>query len=276
MKHPLFPFLACPLDGLPLTQHEKHVSCTSGHSFDFDRKGTLNLLPVQFKKSKHPGDSREMIIARETLLNSGLYQPISDKLNELVAEHTVTIILDAGCGEGYYTQRLSTHLPHAAIAGLDISKDAIQSAAKRSRNIQWIVGTNANIPIIAHSIDCVLCLFGFPVWPEFSRILKPGGIVIMADPGPDHLIELRRVLYPEIKTKPEKEKEISAGVSLLSETRLTVTISAPSPDQIRNILTMTPHGYRATADKLNEAIETSYSGVTLDIFFSVYRATLPL
>lgn len=270
MKHPLFPFLACPLDGLPLTQHEKHVSCTSGHSFDFDRKGTLNLLPVQFKKSKHPGDSKEMIIARETLLNSGLYQPISDKLNELVAEHTATIILDAGCGEGYYTQRLSTHLPHAAIAGLDISKDAIQSAAKRSRNIQWIVGTNANIPIIAHSIDCVLCLFGFPVWPEFSRILKPGGIVIMADPGPDHLIELRRVLYPEIKTKPETEKTVPETFQFPQIVTLNETVPAPPPSQIKNLLTMTPHGYRARQENIQKAIDAIYSGLTINILFSIY------
>lgn len=257
--------LACPLDGLPLIQRDKSVSCTAGHNFDFDRKGTLNLLPVQFKKSLNPGDSKEMVFAREKFLNSGLYQPISDKLNELVTG--CKTLLDAGCGEGYYTARL----PGKTITGMDISKDAIQSAAKRSRDIQWIVGTNANIPLLPQSLDCVISLFGFPVWAEFQRVLKPGGMVIIGDAGPDHLIELRRNLYPEIKSKPESGPGQPPGFLSPQIHHLEVPIKLSSPEMVADLIAMTPHQHRARKENIELAIQAEYEVITLDVIFSVYK-----
>jgi len=269
-----FPFLSCPLDGLPLTRQDNSVICTSGHNFDFDRKGTLNLLPVQFKKSRNPGDSKEMVLAREKFLNSGYYGPVSNTLNDLVAAHKADTILDAGCGEGYYTQRLAAYLKNAVIVGMDISKDAIHAAAKRSRDIQWIVGTNANIPLLPSSVDCVISLFGFPVWEEFRRILKPGGIVILGDSGPDHLIELRHLLYPEIKTKPESEKVIPKGFEAPEIKRLTQQINIADAEQVADLIAMTPHQHRATKERIAEAVQHKYDGITLDVVFSIYKVTL--
>ena len=52
--------------------------CTQGHSFDIARQGYVNLLPVQNKRSRDPGDSKTMIVARQEFLVAGFYQPIAD------------------------------------------------------------------------------------------------------------------------------------------------------------------------------------------------------
>jgi 23S rRNA (guanine745-N1)-methyltransferase len=278
MKQNPFDNLACPLDGLDLVRTENSLRCTNNHNYDFDRKGTINLLPVQFKKSKNPGDSKEMVIARERFLNSRCYEPISDKLNELVAgQFENPVIFDAGCGEGYYTERLASLLSALktddafSIAGMDISKDAIHEASKRSRDIAWLVGTNAKIPVQDSSVNIIASLFGFPVWPEFSRISKPEGVVITVDVGADHLIELRRILYPEIREK-ETNDFVPEGFEITEQHRLHQVINLPEQASISDLLVMTPHGYRAIKENQEIALQTKFETMTLDVVFKIYCA----
>ena len=98
--------LACPIDGQRLEAHEKQLVCGNGHSFDIARQGYVNLLPVQHKRSKQPGDSKEMVVARTEFLDSGVYQPIVNKLVEITLAQITgdkeVCLMDAGCGEGYY------------------------------------------------------------------------------------------------------------------------------------------------------------------------------
>lgn len=271
MNQPPFAALACPLDGLKLASGPGCMRCPKGHSYDFSKRGSLNLLPVQFKRSLAPGDSKDMMVARARFLDQGFYQPISDALNQLAATLNPTAILDAGCGDGYYTQNLATHLgTKASVAGLDISKHAIDTAAKRTTTITWIVGTNKNLPILTGALDLVLCLFGFPVWPEFQRVLKPGGRVITCDPGPGHLLELRRILYPDIHEK-QTTPEMPASARLETQSALTSPILGMPPAAIADLLTMTPHGYRAEAARKAKATEAPIPALTIDVVFKTWR-----
>lgn len=281
MKHVPFPALRCPLCQLPLAGDRKTARCAEGHAFDFDRKGAINLLPVQFKKSLHPGDTREMVLARRDFLDTGLYAPISEALNGLVAQYAARsnrmfTVLDAGCGEGYYTNRLTQFLgeldytPDFAVAGLDISKEAIKAASTRSRDIQWLVASNKSLPVPDNMVDCVLSLFGFPVWPEFARVLKTAGAVIVAEAGPEHLIELRRVLYPEIKEKPPGEPSPPEGVRLVHRVELKDGFVLDDPQCITDLIAMTPHGYRATLENKEKARQTVFPHVTIEVVFKVY------
>ena len=104
------------------------------------------------------------------------YAPIAAAVNRAVLDNlpagTTSSCLDAGCGEGYYLRQLAAALPpeqHLSLLGLDISKWAVQAAARAEKQGGWVVGTNARLPILAQTLDCVLCLFGFPVYPEFAR-----------------------------------------------------------------------------------------------------------
>src|SRR5690554_7344768 len=107
--------IACPVCGQSLSNDNKRWLCPDGHSFDQARQGYLNLLMAQHKKSKAPGDTIKMVDARQRILESKLYQPISDLLNQWVSEIALNSeqplqLADIGCGEGYYTERLHQSL----------------------------------------------------------------------------------------------------------------------------------------------------------------------
>ena len=59
------------MDGLSLV-------CENGHRFDVARQGYVNLLSPKDKRSKDPGDSKEMVYARAAFLNADFYQPVAD------------------------------------------------------------------------------------------------------------------------------------------------------------------------------------------------------
>lgn len=249
-----FTELACPLDGDPL--HAKGASwrCPNGHSFDVAREGYINLLPVQRKRSRDPGDSKAMVAARRRFLGRGFYQPIADAVCNTVlagpAPEGDLRCLDAGCGEGYQLRALAAAAgAHRALAlaGLDISKWAVQAAARQARPITWLVGSNAGLPVQSASLDWLLCLFGFPAYGEFARVLKPGGRLLMVDPGADHLRELREILYPSLRPPRDRERPPPSGFVLEATSTLRYPIHLDRPEDIADLLTMTPHLYRASA-----------------------------
>lgn len=97
---------ACPVCMCPLKKEEKRYLCPHGHSFDLAKEGYVHLLPANRMHAKLPGDGKEMLAARRRILDAGHYEPFSDCLNALVLELTdqaeKPVILDAGCGEGYW------------------------------------------------------------------------------------------------------------------------------------------------------------------------------
>ncbi|HBM49360.1 MAG TPA: rRNA (guanine-N1)-methyltransferase, partial [Marinobacter sp.] len=149
-----FEALACPLDGEPLYRESSSWRCANGHNFDVARQGYVHLLPVQKKRSKDPGDSKEMVAARQRFLGAGYYQPIAEAVSAAVlkdvSEGSHLDCLDAGCGEGYYLRQLASPAGgrvSLAVLGLDISKWAVLAAARKDRAPSWVVGSNANLPV---------------------------------------------------------------------------------------------------------------------------------
>lgn len=93
----------CPLCHQPLTQINNSVICPQRHQFDVAKEGYINLLPVQHKRSRDPGDSAENDAGEEAFLDAGHYQPLRDAVINLLRERldqSATAILDIGCGEG--------------------------------------------------------------------------------------------------------------------------------------------------------------------------------
>jgi len=267
-----FSDLACPLDGDPLIPEGQSWRCPAGHSFDSARQGYVHLLPVQKKRSLDPGDSKAMVSARQRFLNAGYYQPVASAVSQAVlqklpGEPQTLSCLDAGCGEGYYLRELAAASGDVALslAGLDISKWATLAAARQDKRPRWIVGSNASIPVLPGTLDCVLCLFGFPVYPEFARVLKPDGVLIKADAGPDHLRELREIIYPSLN--PEKPPMASApeGFSILATDTVRFTLNLDSKDAIADLLAMTPHLYRAPAEGREKAAVLQTLAVTVEV-----------
>lgn len=265
-----FTALACPLDGAPLHRQGAAWQCAAGHSFDVASQGYIHLLPVQNKRSRDPGDSKEMVAARRRFLNAGHYQPIADAVADAtLADLPATAsCLDAGCGEGYYLRQLAAAVgaPQTlAILGLDISKWAVQAAAKQDKRPGWVVGSNANLPVLPGTVDRVLCMFGFPVYAEFARVLKPGGRLIQVDAGPEHLRELREIIYPALKEERPAETRIPDGFTLLASETVRYPLEVAGQEQIADLLAMTPHLYRASADGRARAAALTALAMTVDV-----------
>ena len=275
-----FQALACPLDGNPLRRAGAVWRCADGHSFDIASQGYTNLLPVQNKRSRDPGDSKEMVAARRRFLESGAYQPIAAAVSQAVLADLPPgslACLDAGCGEGYYLRQLadaaerSSEQQTLALLGLDISKWAVISAAKRDKRSNWIVGSNANLPVPTAALDRVLCMFGFPVYAEFARVLKTGGLLLQVDAGPDHLRELRETIYPTLKAERTTPTAIPDGFTPDTTESIRYSPDLVGQAQIAALLAMTPHLYRATAEGRAKAAALTALTVTVDVRLNCLR-----
>ena len=281
--------IICPVCSQTLQRAEKQFCCENNHQFDIAKQGYVNLLQPQHKKSKQPGDNQEMVDARFRFLNEGYYEPLSDKLNQLIekdcssksSENSAYHVVDAGSGEGYYTQRLYDHLSQLApalppeIIGFDISQKAVKTSCKRTKSIQWMTATSSHIPVASHSQDAVLCLFSRIVPEEFSRILKQEGILYVASTGSSHLIELRNMLYQNVKqTAYNPDSTLSELFTPLDESlnaNVRYKIKVNSLQAINDLLLMTPHYWRAT-ESAKQVIQSMESiSVSVDIRLTGYR-----
>lgn len=272
-----FDALACPLDGCPLAPRDKTWRCENGHSFDVARQGYVHLLPVQKKRTLDPGDSKEMVAARQRFLNAGFYGRIVDTVSNLALQvlpgEGVASVMDAGSGEGYYLRHLAGAAGDRTLAmiGVDISKWAVLAAAKQNKQTRWVVGSNANLPVLPDSLDLVLCLFGFPVYSEFCRVLGAGGQLIQVDAGADHLRELREIIYPELKPPGNSATAVPEGFRLLDSTVVRFPLSLTDRDSIADLLAMTPHLYRASSAGLEKAAELESLDVTVDVILKRFE-----
>lgn len=267
-----FAALACPLDGAPLQCTGDVWNCAAGHAFDVARQGYINLLPVHKKRSLDPGDSKEMVAARRRFLNAGHYQPIalavSRGLLAALPEAGGLSCLDAGSGEGYYLRQLAAacgERQNLALLGLDISKWAVLAAAKQDRRPCWVVGSNANLPILSGTLDRILCMFGFPVYSEFARVLKAAGELLQVDAGPDHLRELRAIIYPALKPDRPASHQPPPGFVIRASENLRYSLAVVGPEAIADLLAMTPHLYRASPEGRARAAALSRLSVTIDV-----------
>ena len=276
-----FQSLACPLDGDPLQRSAGSWRCAAGHSFDIASQGYTHLLPVQNKRSLDPGDSKAMVAARRRFLNSGAYLPIADAVSRCALDglRDGASCVDAGCGEGYYLRRLAARADDdktLALLGVDISKWAVLAAAKQDRRAGWLVGSNARLPVLSGSVDRVLCLFGFPVYSEFARILKADGELLQVDAGPDHLRELREIIYPALKPERGGAPVEPPGFRRLATQTVRFTLELDSAAPIADLLAMTPHLYRASAEGRARAAALTALTLTVDVRLERYARGEPM
>jgi 23S rRNA (guanine745-N1)-methyltransferase len=177
---------------LALRCEQRTLVCPRGHSFDIARSGYVNLLQPQDKKSKEPGDTAAAVAGRRRLHDRGVTAPLLRAIAELARPSPGETILDAGCGEGFYLGSLAKQAKGCSAHGIDISIPAIEAAAKRYPDCEWIVA-NADrfVPFADASFSLVLSITARLQAAEFRRVLRPGGRLLVALPAPDDLIELR-------------------------------------------------------------------------------------
>ncbi len=262
--------LTCPLCNEPLTRHERVCRCPNRHSFDIARQGYVNLLTVQQKHSLHPGDTREQVLSRREFLEGGFYAPIRDALCDL-AKAAHGPILDVGCGEGYYSAYLAQALG-AALTGLDISKEAVRFAAAKYKNATWLCASAAHLPVQAGSVGILTSLFALTVPAEFHRVLMPDGVFIQALAAEDHLLELKKIIYPTLTHKEKFTTPDVPGFRLEKSVPVRFTFTVQG-QQVMNLLSMTPHVYRIGREGAEALRNTQSLTDTASCVLNLYRRT---
>ena len=248
--------------------------CEMRHSFDRSREGYYNLL-LGSGGGQH-GDNAEMINARREFLSRGYYQPLAERIAELASEFMKEpcALLDAGCGEGYYTEMLvnaySAERVTPDLYAFDISKSAVKRAVKRIPEGFFAVASSYAIPMPDSSVDLLLNTFSPLALNESARVLKQGGIFIMAIPAEDHLFELKAKIYDN-PYKNEVADTSLCGFTLLLAEPVRFSMHFAEPEDIRSLFMMTPYAYRTGASGRARVAELEKLDCTADFLILVYK-----
>ncbi|MBX3056035.1 MAG: methyltransferase domain-containing protein [Anaerolineae bacterium] len=226
--------LICPVCARPLGDYGQVWRCPAGHSFDVAREGYANLLRRHKKLPETVGDTPEMLRARREFLARGFYEPLSEVINEIVVTAVATlpapVIVDMGCGEGYYLRRLAARLAGqpTALFGVDVAKTAVRLAAKGGggHGRYLVADVNEPLPFADQSVHVLLNLFAPRHPAEFARLLAPGGLLLIVIPAPDHLQSLRD-RFVLMGIQPEKGAHITAQFAGLFVAQPAQTVSFP-------------------------------------------------
>lgn len=193
--------LRCPVCRSPLGTADdagrptagKVLVCSAGHSFDAARQGYFNLLVG--KGTSFEADTADMVAARASFLEGGHYRPLADAVAAAVVPvlpQEAATVLDSGTGTGHYLRVLLDTAAAAATpvtaVGLDISKFALRRAARLNPEAANLVcDVWQPLPLVDNAVDVVTVIFAPRNPPEFARVLRTGGRLVVVTPRSGHL-----------------------------------------------------------------------------------------
>ena len=260
--------LRCPVCGAPMgvSAEGRGLACVASvternpkgktHLFDGGAGGYVNLAPHH----SGGGDSKEAVRARSSFLRSGYYAPAAESIAALVREITPEggLVLDAGCGEGYYSGRISEE--GCSVLGVDLSKFATDTAAKTARRERmnrgqasstlYAVGSVFELPVSDGSFDTVTNIFAPCAPAEYARVLKSGGHLVVAGAGERHLFGLKELIYDDpYLNDPRRDLPAEGdGLRLLEIRNVTFAITVTDPDHREALFSMTPYYWRTSRE----------------------------
>jgi 23S rRNA (guanine745-N1)-methyltransferase len=263
--------LACPICQQPLHREEGSLACSGArrHAFDLASAGYVNLSPA---KAAGGGDDSTLIHARTAFLTEGHYAPIAARVAEILQDYCPNgTVLDAGCGEGYYTAELARR--GFSMLGVDLSKKGILHAAKVAKREQlsafYAVAGVFELPLADASADAVISLFAPVAEQEFLRVLKPGGHLVLVGAGERHLYSLKEVLY-DTPYLNQARADAPTQMQLVKSERLTYQTEVAG-ESLQALFSMTPYFYRTPKAGVERLRATPQLSVDVDVELHVYK-----
>lgn len=272
--------LRCPICHGELTLSEENeqgsrsLYCAGKrrHCFDLASSGYVNLSAPGHASG---GDSKQAVRARTEFLNGEYYRPVAEALRRAVTKYTSStdgIVVDAGCGEGYYTAGLARD--GFSCLGFDLSKFAVDAAAKRlardGRAGFFAVSSVFDMPMKDSCAAAVVNVFAPCVEEEYCRVLREDGCLIVAYAGPDHLMGLKRAIY-DVARGNDGRADLPGSMELVEEIRVRFDICVEGREQIASLFAMTPYYWKTSVsdgEKLNQLERLS---TEVDVILGVYR-----
>ena len=268
----------CPVCKKKLKKLDNVFHCQNGHSFDIARKGYVNLLTTVKRNPKNSGDNAEMVKARTNFLDKNYYLPLAQRIVQAAKRQldfkNEPIVIDSGCGEGFYTCVYAQQMPQARIFGIDISKAAVSHCMTRVHiagitNCEFAVASSFELPFLKESADMVISTFAPVSNDEYARVLRKGGKLIVVSPSPKHLFELKRAAYD----KPYENKPNVYGLNkfeLTNEDIFEYRQLITSTQDILDLFSMTPYLYKTSAEGIERLKALESLEVTCGFCIQVY------
>ena len=231
--------------------------CGDNHRYDFSKKGYIHLIN-NYKPTKY---SEELFMARNEVFSNGFYTNVLKSIQNLVGKYAKDVVLDIGCGEGYYIKELKTVFPEKYFYGLDNSKDAIELAVKEDKLNPYMVANLANLPFRDGSVSCILNILTPANYEEFFRVLGDNGYLIKIIPNANYLREIRELIGGKEYTNSDTVKLIEDNCTVVDRITVNNTFKL-TKEQAQNFLKMTPLTFSKViaADDINKLKE-----ITIDL-----------
>ena len=274
--------LRCPNCAAPLSLAGRVLRCARGHAFDVARQGYVALAPP--RRGLAPGDSPEMVAARESFLARGHYRVIAEAIAEATPAELIAsaggapLALDLGAGTGYYLAALLNDRPGWQGIALDASRPALRRAVRAHPQIAAVAcDVWQELPVQDACADLLLNVFAPRNGPEITRVLAPGGALVVVTPTQSHLREivdalglldvdadkqgrLHAALAPRLQS--ERRRELEFTMTLDHEQLRALVAMGPSarhlqPRQVAERLARLPQSMRVGASLLIETFRPS-------------------
>ena len=182
-------------------------------------------------------------------------------------------IIDAGCGEGYYSMFPARE--GYSVLGCDLSKFAVDAASKRAvregiDNAFFVAASVFSLPVADGSVGAILNIFAPCAEEEYRRALSDNGTLVVAWAGENHLMGLKKALYDVANTNQERA-DLPKNMIKTDEERLSFTVSLESSEQIQSLFSMTPYYWRTSPTDAQRVMELEHLTTEIDIMLSVYK-----
>ncbi|EQF23388.1 methyltransferase domain protein [Clostridioides difficile CD160] len=262
----------CPLCKANMVTVDKNsVKCVNKHCFDISKKGYVNLLNSNTKTIY----DKELFESRHEIYNSKVYDYLIEEIKSIIKNYTLNkysnYILDAGCGEGYFLNKLSEDEEinnRCKLIGIDIAKEGISIATRGENEIMWCISDLANLPLQDSKFDIILNILSPANYKEFARVLSNGGIVVKIVPESNYLKEIRTSIQKDIKNSDYNNKNIidvfKKHLDLIYDNRINYKTNI-NVLNLRNLVKMTPLTSSLHEKELLRLLESDISYITIDL-----------
>ena len=254
--------LRCPLCGGAFSRKDNSLVCEKRHTYDIARQGYVNFVPGQ----KEMFYKKELFESRAKVFEAGVYAPVVERLSEAIDRYVQIqnpVLLDAGCGEGYYTKAVC---PGRAIEriGFDLSKDAVKLAARGPKTAMFFAADLKNIPVKDHCVHVLLDIFTPANYAEFARVLAPDGLVMKLAPRSGYLKELRTLAGNRLRHQEydggDVERYVHEKMNVIAQEAITYTLPV-TQETAYHLARMTPMLAGVDVDTLDLS---SITQITID------------
>ena len=270
-------YFKCPVCScsMTVTEDRKSAKCTGNnpkcksHSFDFSSDGYLSFGVTG-------GDSKEAVSARKAFLHStAAYHSAALAVCDAVKKYVTDcrFLVDAGCGEGYYTSMLSEISENTA--GFDLSKFACSAGAKQAKkdgknDLLFATASVFSLPVKDGAADAVTNIFAPCAEEEYDRILRDGGYLFVVGAGKNHLMGLKKAIYDDVYENGRRA-DLPQNMESVGCVTSAYTVKVQGKDNIQALFSMTPYYWRTSETDREKLLQLDELVTDIEFEINIYR-----